>query len=436
MDVQDAFEKLREQILICFANAKKPLEIKSGIRFINDTNLEYFQSNLIGRSKKISQKAEFFRLKSKFLVALGETDLANEEFSKCMRICDNFSKGWYTWACFLDEQYEKTGDIKIAAQSVCGFLQAVNHNTEGARLSLARVIWLMSNDDENGTIRETFQNYGDRMPLWIWCVWIPQLLTALIRDEASKVRSILLHISTVYPQALYYTLRAFLLEKRELPLSPEKDDDDDEEEEEAGEAKEEEDDGEDGRRKKRRKRGKEKKKRLDSVKYAEDLMARLRSYHPALASEIERMLEEIIVKFKPAPQEELESAVHALLSKCFQLPMETASSENSIPESLQNTLRRVCIKFFGKETSKKSERHRVFVAQYKASFERDLYPVNNTRFPKTLEEVVRKLNVWKSILTRRVQSEPKSVGMGECSKYVVFERISLTYSEYSLVSLT
>ena len=165
-------------------------------------------------------------------------------------------------------------------------------------------------------------------------------------------------------------------------------------------------------------------------------MARLRSYHPALASEIERMLEEIIVKFKPAPQEELESAVHALLSKCFQLPMETASSENSIPESLQNTLRRVCIKFFGKETSKKSERHRVFVAQYKASFERDLYPVNNTRFPKTLEEVVRKLNVWKSILTRRVQSEPKSVGMGECSKYVVFERISLTYSEYSLVSLT
>ena len=230
MDIQDAFEKLREQILICLANAKKPLEIKSGIRFINDTNLEYFQSNLIGRSKKISQKAEFFRLKSKFLVALGENDLANENFSKCMRICDNFSKGWYTWACFLDKQYEKTGDIKVAAQAVCGFLQAVNHNTEGARLSLARVIWLMSNDDENGTIRETFQNYGDRMPLWIWCVWIPQLLTALIRDEASKVRSILLHISTVYPQALYYTLRAFLLEKRELPLSSPKDEETKEEE--------------------------------------------------------------------------------------------------------------------------------------------------------------------------------------------------------------
>ncbi len=392
MDIQDAFEKLREQILICFANAKKPLEIKSGIRFINDTNLEYFQSNLIGRSKKISQKAEFFRLKSKFLVALGETDSANENFSKCMRICDNFSKGWYTWACFLDKQYEKTGDIKVAAQAVCGFLQAVNHNTEGARLSLARVIWLMSNDDENGTIRETFQNYGDRMPLWIWCVWIPQLLTALIRDEASKVRSILLHISTVYPQALYYTLRAFLLEKRELPLSSPKDE----------ETKE-----EDNTKKR-------KKKRLDSVKYAEDLMARLRSYHPALASEIERMLEEIIVKFKPAPQEELESAVHALLSKCFQLPMST----NSIPESLQNTLRRVCVKFFSEETSKKSERHRLFVAEYKVPFERDLFPVNNDRFPKTLDEVVKKLNTWKNILTRRVQSEPKSVAMGLCSQYL------------------
>jgi len=233
------------------------------------------------------------------------------------------------------------------------------------------------------------------MPLWIWCVWIPQLLTALIRDEASKVRSILLHISTVYPQALYYTLRAFLLEKRELPLSPQKDEEESEEE------------------------GKKKKKRLDSVKYAEDLMARLRSYHPALASEIERMLEEIIVKFKPAPQEELESAVHALLSKCFQLPMMmSSSSKNGVPESLQNTLRRVCVKFFGKETSKKSERHREFVAKYKKPFERDLYPVNNARFPKTLDEVVRKLNVWKSILTRRVRSEPNSVSMGKLSTYL------------------
>ena len=150
MDVQDAFEKLREQILICFANSKEPRQIKSGIRFINDTNLEYFSSNIIGRNKKISQKGEFFRLKGKFLMKLKETELANEEFSKCMRICDSFSKGWYTWACFLDKQYEETGDIKIAAQAVCGFLQAVNYNTEGARLSLARVIWLMSNDDENG----------------------------------------------------------------------------------------------------------------------------------------------------------------------------------------------------------------------------------------------------------------------------------------------
>ena len=148
-------------------------------------------------------------------------------------------------------------------------------------------------------------------------------------------------------------------------------------------------------------------------------MARLRSYHPALASEIERMLEEIIVKFKPAPQEELESAVHALLSKCFQLPMST----NSIPESLQNTLRRVCVKFFSEETSKKSERHRLFVAEYKVPFERDLFPVNNDRFPKTLDEVVKKLNTWKNILTRRVQSEPKSVAMA-CSHTESIEAMS------------
>ena len=52
-----------------------------------------------------------------------------------------------------------------------------------------------------------------------------------------------------------------------------------------------------------------------SVQHADELMGGLRRKHPALTSDIEAMLEEVIVRFKPNPEEELHSAVDALLSK-------------------------------------------------------------------------------------------------------------------------
>lgn len=40
---------------------------------------------------------------------------------------------------------------------------------------------------------------------------------------------------------------------------------------------------------------------------------------PRQGAEMETILEEIIVHFRPEPEEELHSAVHALLIKCFQV---------------------------------------------------------------------------------------------------------------------
>eukprot|EP00501_MAST-03F_sp_TOSAG23-6_P002265 GSMAST32.ASY1.ANO1.2365.1 assembled CDS len=408
MDVQDAFEKLREQILICYnaagcedSNRSTDLDIATaGLNTINSTNLEWFSAN---------QKSELFRLKGLFLSALGDNDQANIQFSRAMQIDNKHSKCWLSWGRYLDSVYKKSkGDknINVAAQAVCCYLQAVNHKTEGARLVLARVLWLMSNDDEKGTIKGTFQKYGDRMPLWIWIIWIPQLLTALVRPEAPKVRSIMLHLATVYPQSLYYTLRAFLLEKREIP----KDKNDEKEKKESIDAK-----PKDGKES-----PSEKPTRIDSVKYAEELVAYIRRAHPALASEIERMLEELIVRFKPSPEEELESAVHALLAKCFQLPH--SADNKSIPVSLCTTLKRVCRKFFAESTSIKSPKHRRFVMAYKEPFEMDLLPILNDRknpeFPSTLEGVINNLRRWKIFLRCRVRELPSVVRMHSSSRYL------------------
>ena len=112
-----------------------------------------------------------------------------------------------------------------------------------------------------------------------------------------------------------------------------------------------------------------------SVQSAEEVMAYLRRQHPALASEIEAMLEEVIVRFKPEPEEELLSAVHALLMKCFQLPaLPAADARTAPPDTLRTTLDRVCRKFFAPQTQHKSRKHSRFVAEYKEQFERDFRP--------------------------------------------------------------
>jgi hypothetical protein len=322
----------------------------------------------------------------------------------------------------------------------------------------------MSNDDEKGTVCSTFQLYGDRMPLWIWIVWIPQLLTALVRREAAKVRSIMLHLATVYPQALYYTLRAFLLEKREIPPDEAGTGSGAEEKAAGGAA----DKPAGGAAEAPDKPAADKpaaapdkpaaststppdsasdasapKPRQNSVKYAEELVAYLRRAHPALASEVERMLEELIVRFKPQPEEELESAVHALAGKCQQLPVNADAA--AVPSSLSQTLTRVCRKFFSRATSSKSERHARFVEAYKEPFQRDLLPVlpvgplvepggssgstpppavetrpaaPNPSFPSTLAGVTRRLRAWKRFLRRRGRRLPSSTRMSRCSRYL------------------
>ncbi len=89
-------------------------------------------------------------------------------------------------------------------------------------MTMARVLWLLSQHDENGYLGQTISSYGKSISEWVWIPWIPQLLTALTRPEAKYVKELIRQMAIRYPQALYYTMRAFLLEMRELPRSSNK----------------------------------------------------------------------------------------------------------------------------------------------------------------------------------------------------------------------
>ncbi|CAM9687794.1 unnamed protein product, partial [Hapterophycus canaliculatus] len=329
MDVQDAFNKLREQIIICH---KQPREQRGGLNMINNTNLEFFNSK---------QKAELFRLKGVFLTSLGAKQEANNAYSHAVQISGDFAKGWYSWARYCDGIFAEQTKVHCAVQAMACYLQAINHNSTGARLMMSRVLWLLSLDDDKSTLGRTLETYGRTLPEWVWIPWIPQLLTSLTRREAQYVTTLVKALSQRYPQSVYYTMRAFLLERREQPdrgissaaadstklpkamsvrlpgggsmVCPAGTLKKHARQLQAGEIQVLPPPGVDGAGPALAPTG------AGAAAIADELMSQLRRAHCALGAEMETILEEIIVHFRPEPGEELHSAVHALLIKCFQV---------------------------------------------------------------------------------------------------------------------
>ncbi|RVW51691.1 putative PI3/PI4-kinase family protein C1F5.11c [Vitis vinifera] len=204
MEVQEAFVKIREQ-------AKAYLEMKgeltNGLNLINSTNLEYFP---------VKHKAEIFRLKGDFLLKLNECENANLSYSNAITLFKNLPKGWISWGNYCDMAYKETHEEMWLEYAVSCFLQGIKFGIPNSRSHLARVLYLLSFDTPNEPVGRAFDKYLEQVPHWVWLSWIPQLLLSLQRTEAPHCKLVLLKIATVYPQALYYWLRTYLLERRDV----------------------------------------------------------------------------------------------------------------------------------------------------------------------------------------------------------------------------
>ncbi|KAK4258368.1 hypothetical protein QN277_007826 [Acacia crassicarpa] len=204
MEVQEAFVKITEQ-------AKAYLEMKgeltSGLNLINSTNLDYFPAK---------HKAEIFRLRGDFLLKLNDSENANLAYSNAISVFQNLPKGWISWGNYCDMAYRETHEEIWLEYAVSCFLQGIKFGVSNSRSHLARVLYLLSFDTPSEPVGRAFDKYLDQIPHWVWISWIPQLLLSLQRTEAPHCKLVLLKIAIVYPQALYYWLRTYLLERRDV----------------------------------------------------------------------------------------------------------------------------------------------------------------------------------------------------------------------------
>ncbi|KAG2237337.1 hypothetical protein INT48_009070 [Thamnidium elegans] len=197
IEIQEAFLKLREQAKCYYQN---PNELTAGLDVINNTNLMYFTHQ---------QKAEFFTLKGMFLAKLHHNNEANEAYVNAVQIDMTLPRAWAEWGRYNDRRFkENPKDLSWANSAVSCYLQASGlYKNAKARKHLLRILWLLSLDDQNGTISRAVEGYKGEWPVWYWITFIPQLLTALQHREGRHARSILIRIAKQYPQALHFQLR-------------------------------------------------------------------------------------------------------------------------------------------------------------------------------------------------------------------------------------
>ncbi|KAK5993473.1 Transcription-associated protein 1 [Cladobotryum mycophilum] len=197
IEIQEAFLKLREQARCHYEN---PEELTSGLDVINNTNLNYFNPQ---------QKAEFYTLKGMFLEKLKQKDEADSAYGTALYFDIGAAKAWAEWGYFNDRKFKADpADVNSARQALTSYLQAAgSYKSAKSRKLLARILWLLSLDDAQGSIAKGFDDFKGETPTWYWITFIPQLLTGLGHKEAPRVYQILLTIAKSYPQALYFELR-------------------------------------------------------------------------------------------------------------------------------------------------------------------------------------------------------------------------------------
>ncbi|CAN7108366.1 unnamed protein product [Brassica rapa subsp. narinosa] len=425
MEVQEAFVKIKEQ-------AKAYLETKgelaTGINLVNSTNLEFFLAK---------NKAEIFRLKGDFHLKLNDTDGANLAYSNAISVFNNLSKGWISWGTYSDMAYQETGDEIWLEYAVSCFLQGIRFGVSHSRSHMARVLYLLSFDTTNEPAGRIFDKHLDQVPHWVWLSWIPQLLLSLQRAEAPHCKLVLLKIAAVFPQALYYWLRTYLLERRDAAnktelsrvimaqrmqqnvpgvsvgnlssetqarhgaessgaLGTHDNGNPHSQENERSTLDNSSTISENSQNAAIRNSASLAIAAAGAFDAAKDIMETLRSKHTNLASELEILLTEIGSRFVTLPEERLLAVVNALLHRCYKYPTATNAE---VPQPLKKELSGVCRACFSADAVTK---HAEFVREYKQDFEQDLDPESSS-FPATLADLTIKLKEWKSILQSNVE---------------------------------
>lgn len=202
----DCFQKVRQRVK-CYmqmATMGGQNELQEGLDVIDCTEMRYF-------SKEMT--AEFYALKGLLLSQLGRSDDANKAFSTAVQLHDTLVKAWALWGDYLEQIFARDArQISIGISAITCFLHAARHQNETkSRKYIAKVIWLLTYDDDKSSLMETLDKFSIGVPAIQWLPWVPQLLMYLVRYEGNSILNLLSQVGRMFPQAVYFSIRTLYL---------------------------------------------------------------------------------------------------------------------------------------------------------------------------------------------------------------------------------
>ena len=219
--IVDCYQKIRQQVK-CYVQTAATLgknELQEGLDVIESTNLKYFTKDMT---------AEFYALKGMLQAQIGKSEEANKAFSAAVQMHDTLVKAWALWGDYLEAIFTKENapfqpgqstavpsqviNIKYGVEAITCYLHACRHQNESkSRKYLAKVIWLLTYDDDKLVLAEAVDKYNQGVPPIQWLPWIPQLLTCLVRSEGKWILNLLSTVGRMFPQAVYFPIRTLYL---------------------------------------------------------------------------------------------------------------------------------------------------------------------------------------------------------------------------------
>ncbi|XP_035793214.1 transcription-associated protein 1-like isoform X2 [Anopheles albimanus] len=204
--IVDCFQKIRQQVKCCLqtASVTSRAELTEALEVIEPTNLDYFTKEMT---------AEFYALKGLLLAQTGRSEEANKAFSAATQLHDTLIKAWAFWGEYLEHIFTRDNrQIHIGVSAVTCFLHACRSQNESkSRKYLAKVLWLLSYDDEKASLLEALDKYAVGVPPGQWVPWIPQLLCSLVQYEGNVIMNLLSQVGRMFPQAVYFPIRTLYL---------------------------------------------------------------------------------------------------------------------------------------------------------------------------------------------------------------------------------
>nr|XP_022907724.1 transformation/transcription domain-associated protein [Onthophagus taurus] len=208
--IVDCFQKIRQQVkcylqMASISNNRN--ELHEGLEVINNTNVRYF-------SKEMT--AEFYAMKGLLYHLSSKSEDANKSFSVAIQMHDTSIKSWALYGDYLEQVFTRDPrQISVGVNAIVCFLHACRiQNESKARKYLAKVLWLLSYDDDKGSLMEALDKYSAGVPPSSWVPWIPQLLNCLVLYDGNVIANLLCQVGRMFPQAVYFPIRTLYLTLR------------------------------------------------------------------------------------------------------------------------------------------------------------------------------------------------------------------------------